>query len=72
MITPRGQESKQIVPPSKEDIRQLLATTESDPDFYVRLLFLGPIGGAGRGAASAPVAGHRFRGGEYQYHCNSG
>jgi integrase len=39
VITPRGQESTQIVPPSKEDIRQLLATTKSDPDFYVRLLF---------------------------------
>jgi integrase len=39
VITPRGQESKQIVPPSKEDIRQLLAKTENDPDFYVRLLF---------------------------------
>lgn len=39
VITPRGQESKQIVPPSKQNIRQLLATAESDPDFYVKLLF---------------------------------
>ena len=39
VITPRGQESKKIVPPSKKDIKRLLAATENDPDFYVELLF---------------------------------
>ena len=39
VITPRGQEAKKIVPPSKKDIRRLLAATENDPNFYVELLF---------------------------------
>ena len=39
VITPRGQESRKIVPPSKNDIKRLLAAAESDPNFYVELIF---------------------------------
>ena len=71
VITPRGQEAKKIIPPSKKDIRRLLAVTENDPDFYVELLF-SSIGCPRRGATRPSMAGHRFPEWQYQHQSISG